>query len=432
MPTEQHPTDAQREGEEFPLAHAPGSAGGEFSGPVTSSASSTSPTRSTSPASPEAPVAAQSPVHAPVTAGFEETLAYPHHRFGVPGLPVSRNSPFYLGFFGTLGGLTAWFLSTQMAQLSALFVLVAVSLFLALSLDPLVQVLQRRGLPRRGAVAIVLLVVVATFVAFVSVVSQPLVQQGTELVQATPELLEGLRRSEFFRRLDQDYGIASRATDQLQQRLANGETVVQLFGGVFGAGKAVVSGVFSAFTVLVLTLYFLASLHSMADTAYRLVPASRRERVRLLGDEIIKRIGGYVAGQLGVASVNGLCTFLLVTALNLPYALVLSITVGVLGIIPMIGAMIGASVVVVVALFQSWQMAVGVAVYYVIYQQIENYLVMPKIMSRTVSVPGSVAVVAALAGGALLGMLGALIAIPCAAAGLLIVQEVVVPRQDRL
>jgi predicted PurR-regulated permease PerM len=345
---------------------------------------------------------------------------------------MSRTSPFYLGFVGALGVFTAMTLMGLLGRLSAVFVLVVVSLFLALSLDPLVQALQRRGLPRRGAVAIVLLVVVGACAGFVSLVSQPLVEQGSALVKATPDLLERLRTSKVVSDLDREYGVIARVSTSIEERLSTGDNVSRLFGGVFGAGKALVSGVFSTFTVLVLTLYFLASLHSMADAIYHLVPASRRERVRLIGDEIIRRIGGYVAGQLGVATVNGLCTFLMVTILDLPYAVVLAITVGILGLIPMIGALLGACVVLVVALFQSWQLAVGVAIYYVIYQQIENYVVMPRIMSKTVAVPGSVAVIAALAGGAMFGVLGALVSIPLAAAILLIIQEVVVPRQDTI
>jgi predicted PurR-regulated permease PerM len=206
--------------------------------------------------------------------------------------------------------------------------------------------------------------------------------------------------------------------------------VVQLFGGVFGAGKAVLSGFFSTFTVLVLTLYLLASLRSTKEAFYRLVPRSRRPRVRLLGDEIIKRIGGYVAGQVGVASINGICTLILLTVLQLPYSVVLAFTVALFGLIPLVGATIGAVIVVLVALFQSWQYGVIVAVYYLVYQQLENYVIAPRVMARTVAVPGSVAVVAALAGGTLLGVLGALIAIPIAAAILLVVKEVVLPRQE--
>ena len=222
------------------------------------------------------------------------------------------------------------------------------------------------------------------------------------------------------------------ASASLRQKLSDGATVMSLFGGVLGAGKAVLSGFVSTFTVLVLTLYFLASLHTIAEAGYRMVPASRRPRVRALGDEIIRRIGGYVAGQVLVATINAVCTFILLTILGVPFSLVLSISVGILGIIPLVGATLGAVIVVLVGLFQSWQVGVIIAVYYLVYQQLENYVIAPRIMSRTVSVPGAVALIAALAGAALLGVLGALIAIPIAAAILLVLQEVAIPRQDRM
>ncbi|HEX8496463.1 MAG TPA: AI-2E family transporter, partial [Actinomycetales bacterium] len=201
------------------------------------------------------------------------------------------------------------------------------------------------------------------------------------------------------------------------------------FGGVVGAGKAVVSGLFSAFTVLVLTLYFLASLPRVKAAGYRAVPFSRRQRVTYLSEEISRRVGGYFIGQLAVATINGLCSYLLMVVLGIPYAAVLAVLVGLLGLIPMVGATIGAILVLVVALFTSTSDAIVVGIYYVIYQQVENYVIAPRVMSKTVAVPGAVTVIAALVGGSLLGVLGALMAIPAAAGLLLIYQEVLLPRQ---
>lgn len=352
-------------------------------------------------------------------------------KFGRPGSPINRGHPFYLGFVGGIGVLFAIGLWSVLASLASVLTLMAVALFLALGLEPVVQWLLRRGLSRTAAVAVVFVAVILFFVGLLAAVVPPLVTQTTELAQSSPDLLDRLLHWKLLRDLDDQYHVISQAQTELQRRLTNGETVMGLFGGLLGASKALVSGLFSAFTVLILTLYFLASMRSANDFAYRLVPASRRARVRLLGDEIQRRVGGYVAGQIAVASINGFCTYILVTALGLPYGLVLALTVGVFGLIPLVGATIGALVVVLVALFDSWQAGVIVAVYYVIYQQIENYVIAPRIMSRTVAVPGAVALIAALAGGALLGILGALVAIPIAAGILLVVQEVVVPRQEK-
>jgi predicted PurR-regulated permease PerM len=364
-------------------------------------------------------------------AGIPDVGEADEDEYGTPGAPLNRNGPFYLGFVGALGALIAWEVLKVVGNLSGVLTLVGVAAFLAVGLDPVVRWLQRQGLSRGWAVTAVFAAVIAVFAGFVAAVVPTVVTQGTELAQSLPDTVQNLLKSKTIRDLDAEYGVITNASEQLRKRVSEGDTVMSLFGGVLGAGKAVLSGFVSTFTVLVLTLYFLASLHTIAEAGYRLVPASRRLRVRSLGDEIIRRIGGYVAGQVAVASINAVCSFVLLTVLGVPYTVVLAITVGVLGLIPLVGATIGAVVVVLVGLFQSWQIGVVITVYYIIYQQVENYVIAPRIMSRTVAVPGAVALISALAGGALLGVLGALIAIPIAAAILLIVQEVVVPRMER-
>ena len=351
-------------------------------------------------------------------------------RFGQPGRAFSRTHPFYVGFVGALGVLMAYALVQMVAQLSQVITLLVVSLFLALGLEPLVERLERQGFPRVGAISLVFLGVLVVVAGFVAAVVPILVRQTAELATEVPQYLEDLQNSRWFIDLDARFNVVGRITEELQ-KLASGERVTALFGGVFGAGKAVLSGVFSTLTVLVLTLYFLASLRGTKAAAYRMVPRSRRQRVQLLGDEISRRIGGYVMGQIGIATINAVCSYVMMLIVGIPYALALAVVVGLFGLIPLVGATLGAIVVVVVALFGSVTDALVVAVYYVAYQQFENYVIAPRIMARTVSVPGAVTLVAALAGGSLLGVLGALIAIPLAAGVLLVIQEVLMPRQDR-
>lgn len=389
----------------------------------------------------EASPADGGPLSAAVSTGYQDQSNEQAHeqanepddrpRFGLPGHPVNQANPFYFGFVATAGGLTAYWLLNLLPQLSSVLTLIVVALFFALGLEPVVAWLESRGLRRGLAVTLVFAGVIVLFSAFMSAIVPAVVTQATELTKAAPELVDAFQKAAWVQSLDREYGVIESITTQLRQRLANGDTALQLFGGVYGAGAAVVSGAFSTFTVLVLTLYFTASLRSMREAAYRLVPASRRPRVKLLADEILRRIGGYVAGQVSVASINGVCTFILLSVLGLPYAAVLAITIALFGLIPLVGATIGAVIIVIVALFHSWQYAVIVLVYYLIYQQIENYIIAPRIMARTVSVPGAIAVIAALAGGTILGVLGALIAIPVAAGVLLLIQEVAVPRQSR-
>lgn len=206
----------------------------------------------------------------------------------------------------------------------------------------------------------------------------------------------------------------------------------QVFGGVVGVGMAVLSAVANAFIVIVLMLYFLASLHTIKRAAYRLAPASKRERVASLGDRIIGNVGAYVSGAFIVGLCAGLSSliFLMVVGLG-EYAVALAAVVALLDVIPMIGATIGAVIVTAIGFATDPTIGVACLVFYVVYQQVENYVIYPKVMSRSVDIPGSLIVIAALIGAALLGVVGALLAIPTAAAVLMVVREVVVPRLDR-
>jgi len=143
----------------------------------------------------------------------------------------------------------------------------------------------------------------------------------------------------------------------------------------------------------------------------------------------MRRVGSYAIGQVAVATINAVLSYLMMSVVGIHYAAVLAVVVGVLGLIPMVGATIGAALVCLVAVFDEPQKAAIALVYYVVYQQVENYVVAPKIMQRTISVPGAVTVIAALVGATLAGVLGALLAMPVAAGLLLIYEEVVLPRQ---
>ncbi|MFL6099177.1 MAG: AI-2E family transporter [Actinomycetales bacterium] len=349
--------------------------------------------------------------------------------FGRPGPPLNRHSAFYIGLTGGLGLAAAYGLVQVATRLSQVFTLLLVSLFLALGLDPVVRFLQRRGLSRGWAITIVFVLVIGVFAALVGLLLPPLASQATDLANNAPDYVQSLLRNKQVRELDQHYHVVTKLQQQVRSQLTDGKLVTSVFGGVLGAGKAALSGAFSAFTVLVLTLYLTASLPTVKELCYRAVPATRRERVRNLSEEITRRVGGYVIGQVAVASTNAVCSYILLRILGLPYPEALAVLVGILGLIPMVGATLGAVVVVLVALFSSVTTAVVAAVYYAVYQQVENYVIAPRVMKRTVAVPGAVTVIAALAGGTLLGVVGALMAIPTAAGLILIYQEVLVPRQ---
>lgn len=206
-----------------------------------------------------------------------------------------------------------------------------------------------------------------------------------------------------------------------------------MFGGLLGAGRLVANAVFSVIVTSVLTLYFLATLPSIKETIYRLAPASRRPRSRYLADEMFQRIGGYLNGMFLVVTTAGTCGFIFMMIVGLrSYALALAVMVALFAFIPLVGASLSMILVALVALstLGPWA-ALATIVYFLIYQQFEAYVIQPRVMRRQVNVPGALVIVAALAGGTLLGIVGALMAIPTAAALLLLYREVLIPRLDR-
>jgi predicted PurR-regulated permease PerM len=349
-------------------------------------------------------------------------------QFGRPGRPLRRDSPFMLGFLGALGVFLAWFLTQALVEARGVLVLIVVSLFLAIGLNPAVEWLMARNMRRGVAIGIVFLGVIAAFVGFGFAVVPPVVEQSNAFAQEVPNYLDDLRKNSTVRQLDEDYGIIERAKDYV----TSGDLGQRAFGGLVGVGRVVLNAVFGALSVLIMTLYFLAALPSMKRQAYRLVPATRRERVTLLGDEILSRIGGYLSGAFVVAFIATLTSYVFLLVIGMPYALALAIFVGLLDLIPLIGATIAAVVVSLVGFTESVTIGLACVAFYVAYQQFENYVIYPRVMRRAVDVPAPLTVVAALIGGALLGVVGALLAIPTAAAVLLIVRQVAIPRMDRV
>ena len=348
--------------------------------------------------------------------------------FGRLGSPMRRDSPIRLGFLGALGVFLAWFLIQAIIQARSVIILIVVSLFLAVGLNPIVESLTRRGMRRTFAIGIVFLAVIGAFVGFGFAVVPPVLEQSDAFVQNVPGYLGDLRKNPTIRQFDNDYGVIEKA----QNYVTSGDLGQRVFGGLVGVGRIVVNAVFGAFSVLILTLYFLASLPSMKRQAYRLVPATRRERVQLLTDEILARIGGFVSGAFTVAFIAAVTSYVFLRIVDLPYALALAVFVGLLDLIPLVGATIAAIGVTTLGFIESPGVGIACLVFYVAYQQFENYVIYPRVMRAAVDVPAAVTVVAVLIGGALLGVVGALLAIPAAAAILLVVRQVAIPRMDQV
>jgi predicted PurR-regulated permease PerM len=351
--------------------------------------------------------------------------------FGVSGLPINKTQPFYFGFVATLGVLTAIILLRALESVSQIFVLILVSLFLATGLNPAVEALRRRNLSRGSAVAVIFSSVILFVIFFAFVVVPPVVNQGSNLIENAPQLLDDLMKNGTINSLNDQFGLIDTLQSRLNSVTSDGTLLISTFGGVIGVGQTILSGFFTALTILVLTLYFITSLPQAVSLGLSLVPASRRERVGKLTNAVIERIGLFVGSQILIAAMAGVFVVLLASILGMPSPIAIGMIVFVVALIPLIGHFIGSGVVTLIALTQSPLIGLIAFVAYVLYVQIENYVVTPRIMKRTLSVPGAVTIISALIGSSLLGLVGGLLAVPVAASIILILDEVVIPRANK-
>jgi predicted PurR-regulated permease PerM len=201
-------------------------------------------------------------------------------------------------------------------------------------------------------------------------------------------------------------------------------------GGVLGVGKTVLTLGVATISVVVMTLYFLIALPGVKRLWLLLIPLSRRERVGLLTNEVFDRVGGFMLGNLLTSLVAGVGTFVWLAAFGVPYPLLLAIFVALFDLIPMVGSTVAGIVVTLVALSKGVPIGAATGIFYVVYRFAEDYLLNPRVMKHTVKVSPGLTIIATLIGGTLLGLIGALVAIPAAATIQLLLQEVAFPRQN--
>lgn len=352
--------------------------------------------------------------------------------FGVPGAPIEKSSPFYFGFLATTGALTAFVLLRSLAAASQIFVLLLISIFLAMGLNPAVEFFRRRGLSRSWSVFAILGLVLAFVAVLAILVIPPVIRQGAALINDAPAMVDNLKSNKFLADINSHYGIIDSLSTKIKSITSNGTLLVSAFGGIVGVGKTFISGVFTALTILVLTMYFTISLPQVIEYGIRLTPATRRPRIAKLVDGIVSRIGAFVGSQISVAFLAGIVMAIASVVIGLPSPVALGMLVFICGMIPLVGHFLGSTVLTIVGFTQSVTDGVAILIVYLVYQQIENYILMPKIMHKTLSIPGLVTIVSALIGASLLGLVGGILAVPIAASILLILEEVVYPKADSL
>jgi predicted PurR-regulated permease PerM len=345
---------------------------------------------------------------------------------GVIGRPLDRRAPFYVGLTGGLGLGAAYVIGLAIGDITSVLVLIGLALFIAVGLNPILVFLVHRGLSRGLAVAIVTLSFALAAGGFVFAAVPPISHQVQNLVSSYPRYKAELASGR---------GWAGNLVAKLHlTSYFKGKSKLNLTsmaGGVLGAGKLVLSLGVATLSVVVLTLYFLIALPGVKRLWLSLVPMSRRQRVELLTEEVFDRVGGFMLGNLVTSVVAGVGTYIWLSAFGVPYPLLLALFVALFDLIPMVGSTIAGLVVTLVSLTQGVPVAIATGVFYIVYRFLEDYLLNPRVMKHTVKVSPGLTIIATLIGGALLGLIGALVAIPAAATIELLLQEVAFPRQNQ-
>ncbi|MDI6023348.1 AI-2E family transporter [Leucobacter sp. UT-8R-CII-1-4] len=341
--------------------------------------------------------------------------------------------PFRLGFTITLGVLAAILVGQMFGQLSVIIMYVVGGLFIALALDPLVTKLERHGIKRPMGIAIVFASFILIVGGILAIVIPMIANQIAVLITTAPKYFVDVQHQEWYLFLQERFGNFvdfGGLLETAQNLIGKPENWAQLAGGVWQAGIGIANGLTATIVVLILSLYFLSSLQATKRAFYSVIARSKRAKVIDITEQITASVGGYVNGMVLLALINSVLGFIMMSIVSVPFAGLVAVGVFLLALIPLIGSVLATVLVSVVALFNSPTTALIAAVYYLIYMQLESYVLTPRVMNRVVSVPGALVVIGALAGGTLLGLLGALISIPVTAMVLMIIKQVWVPRQD--
>jgi predicted PurR-regulated permease PerM len=295
-----------------------------------------------------------------------------------------------------------------LAQLWTLLLSLFVALLLTAALDPPVSRLERRGVPRAASIAIFILALVGVVAAVAVLVVPPLLEQGTQLAEAAPGYLERFRlftqaNPEVFTRVQ----AAAAGSD------ADPQAVASRF---LAAGTGLFRGISAFLIVLVMTAYLLADGERIYDWTVRYLPQEQRVRVRQALPEISRVVSGYLLGQLLTSLLFGVFAYVVLSILGVPQPLLLAIVAAVADAIPVVGVVIATVPAVLLALTVSPPVAVIVLALYLVYQQVENYLIVPRVYRGTLELHPFAVLIAVLVGAQLLGVLGVLLALPIAAA----------------
>lgn len=345
---------------------------------------------------------------------------------------LMSNRPFVWAFIATAGVLVALGITAALLSLSGVVFSVFAAIFVTLGLDPLVRWFERRGMKRGFAILTVILLFVFVIAGLLGLVLPLVIEQSVAFVQSLPDLYAQLQEQPWYQdAVSGTGGALASIYSWFVDLISDPNTWATIGGGALNVGLAIVGGISTGFFVFVLTLYFTATLDSSKAAVYSLISASHRARVVDYAERIMQNVGRYLSGMVVLAFFNATYSLILLTLVGQPFALVISVAAFFITLIPLIGTVLTTIVMTALTLFVSPTAAIIVLVAMLVYMQVEAYILTPRVMSKAVQVPGSIVLIAALAGGTLAGLPGALVAIPVAAGILLIIKEVVVPWKAR-
>jgi predicted PurR-regulated permease PerM len=295
---------------------------------------------------------------------------------------------------------------------------VVISLFLAMALNPFVDFLQRRGIRRRGAAAgVAYLVALAAIAGVAGAFIPTLVDQVNNFANKVPDyvhdLTQGRGRLGF---LETRYHVVEKVRNAVES--GGVKKLIGIGGGAaLTVTKSVLTAIAAVVTIIFMTFFMLLEGPNWMERIYSLLPEHQQPRWRAVGNDVYRTVGGYVQGNLLISLIAGVASGIVLFVLGVPYAVALGLVVALLDLIPLAGATLAAIVVVLVALAAKGVTAgIVVAVFFVIYQQLENHVLQPVVYGRTVQLSPLAVLVAVLVGAEVAGVLGALGAIPVAGA----------------
>lgn len=301
-----------------------------------------------------------------------------------------------------------------------ILLLVLVAAVLAVGLNPAVRRLERWGVPRGWAVFSIFLAVVGFLVLFSMLVIPPVARGIRQLASDIPGYVDRLQReNSWFRDLAERYDLSAKLrslTDRLPSLASSS------LGRVLGITRSVASVIFNLLTIAILTIYFLLALPRGERTAETRLGQTRGHRDLMIFREALDRVGGYVSGNIATSVIAGIVSYAFLRIVGVPFAAALAMWVAIADLIPTVGATLGAAVAVIVAFFSSIGVGIATIIFFVVYQQVENYVIVPRVMKRAVDLSPAAVIVSVLIGGSLAGFAGALLALPLAAAAKVVIK----------